>query len=345
MGAARLNSPIARVGDIVVFIGLFMALFAGTAHTGWADDGSSVVVGVARTPTAARHVPNGVPQGYVVTPFGFFHPSCVRAIDGSETLLADGRVQGPDGSVKPSSACRYPRYGQDGSRIDANALPRDVEAARRHGVPSADGWLEASWYHGSATFGGISANWIVPSPPASDVGQVLYYFPGLEDYENVQTILQPVLGWNGFNDNAWSISSWNCCTSGNANYSYPVAVATGDMIAGAIRGDCAAGKVCSTWDIVTKDTTRATQTALRQTSSHGQRFDWAFAGVVEVYGVGACSQYSSNGFVDFTNIVLDNVGNKAISRVPWTSSGVMQQDPPACNYSVNVTPTSASLTF
>jgi hypothetical protein len=67
--------------------------------------------------------------------------------------------------------------------------------------------------------------------------------------------------------------------------------------------------------------------------------------VLEVYGVGACSQYSSNGFVDFTNVVLDDVGDKPIAHVPWAPSGLMVLNPPTCNYGVSVTPTSASLTF
>ncbi|HEV3106568.1 MAG TPA: hypothetical protein VGZ01_12870 [Trinickia sp.] len=345
MRARRFNSPIRRVGEIVVFIALSMALLAATARNSRADDDARVDAGASRTPTVARHLPPGVPQGYVVTPFGYSHLSCVRAVAAGETLLADGRIQAADGRVQPSPACGHPRYRPDGIRIDPSAWPGDAVYDKRGHAPSANGWLEASWYHGSAPFGGVNAKWLVPSPPASDVGQVLYYFPGLEDYEHVVTILQPVLAWNGFNDHAWSIASWNCCISGNVNYSYPVAVATGDMIAGAITGDCPAAQVCSRWDIVTADTTRATQSVLRRTSNNGQRFDWAFAGVLEVYGVGACSQYSSNGFVDFTNVVLDDVGDKPIAHVPWAPSGLMVPNPPTCNYGVSVTPTSASLTF
>jgi len=39
---------------------------------------------------AGPNRPPQVPEGYVITPFGYFHPSCVlRAVEG-ETLLADG---------------------------------------------------------------------------------------------------------------------------------------------------------------------------------------------------------------------------------------------------------------
>jgi hypothetical protein len=36
--------------------------------------------------------PTGVPDEYVLTPSGYFHPSCVRQLAAGETLLADGRI-------------------------------------------------------------------------------------------------------------------------------------------------------------------------------------------------------------------------------------------------------------
>lgn len=158
-------------------------------------------------------------------------------------------------------------------------------------------------------------------------------------------LLQPVLGWNGFDDHAWSISSWNCCTSGNANYSTPQGTATGDEIVGTVSGNCAVGSMCSTWNIATVDKTNGHTSTLEQTSSYGQRFDWAFAGVVEVYGVSACDQYSSNGFVDFTAVSLLDLENKPLSRPGWTASGLMQDNAPPCDYGVTIAPTSASLSF
>jgi hypothetical protein len=55
--------------------------------------------------------------------------------------------------------------------------------------------------------------------------------PGLEDYADVVTILQPVLGWNSDHANAWSIASWNCCVSGTVFEAAPTRVNMGDKIA------------------------------------------------------------------------------------------------------------------
>lgn len=346
MGHRLQHSLAARIGALG-FVVLGLALSCAASLPARANEISDQALASA-APTLALHAPAGVPQGYVVTPFGYFHASCVRIIAGRDALLGDGRVERADGAVTPAQNCRFPHYTASGKRIEAGAAA-DIAATSRLSKPSAppeaDGWLEASWYHESAPFGGISATWLVPSGPASDVGQVLYAFPGLEDYENIVSILQPVLGWNGFNDHAWTISSWNCCQGGNADHSVPQRVATGDLIVGTISGDCPAGQVCSTWDIATVDRTNGRSTTLKRSSSYGQTFDWAFAGVVEVYGVAACDQYSSNGFVDFSKVSLLDVHKKRLSNVNWTASGLLQGNAPACNYGVTVSPTSASLTF
>jgi hypothetical protein len=299
-----------------------------------------------RAPSVAPHPPAGVPADFVVTPVGYFHPTCVRAIRQGETVLADGRIEGPDGRIAPVRRCPYSHYASDGTRLDGDAVPRHSGAGGGPGrAPDANGWLEASWYIGSAAFGAIGARWGVPASPLADVGQVLYFFPGLEDVQNVRSILQPVLGWNGYDDHAWSIASWNCCMAGVANHSNPVVVSTGDIITGAVRNRCSAGKVCARWDVQTIDASTGEQTLLGQTSSYGQTFDWAFAGVVEVYGVSACDQYPGDGFVDFWDVFLYDSGKRQIHGVPWQAPGLMQPNAPTCNYNVTVAPYSASLTF
>ena len=343
MGHRHQHSFVTRFGALG-FIVLGLAVGCAASLPARADEISDQSLASA-APTLARHAPAGVPQGYVVTPFGYFHASCVRIIAGRDILLGDGRVKHADGAVTPARNCRFPHYTANGKRIEAAEGAAAPRPSKPNAPPEADGWLEASWYNDRAPFGGIGANWLVPSGPSSDVGQVLYYFPGLEDYENVVSILQPVLGWNGFNDHAWTIASWNCCQGGNADHSIPQRVATGDLIVGTISGDCPAGKACSAWDIATVDRTNGRSTTLKRSSSYGQTFDWAFAGVVEVYGVAACDQYSSNGFVDFNKVSLLDVRKKPVSNPRWTASGLLQGNAPACNYGVTVSPTSASLTF
>ena len=62
-----------------------------------------------KTPVAGPDRPANVPDGYVITPFGYFHPSCVQSLAKGERLMADGRLQHANGSVQEKAGvCNYP---------------------------------------------------------------------------------------------------------------------------------------------------------------------------------------------------------------------------------------------
>jgi hypothetical protein len=42
---------------------------------------------------AGPNRPLQVPDAFVITPFGYFHPSCVLRLEEAETLLADTRLR------------------------------------------------------------------------------------------------------------------------------------------------------------------------------------------------------------------------------------------------------------
>jgi hypothetical protein len=145
-----------------------------------------------RTPLAGPNRPSNVPEEYVITPAGDFHPSCVQNLAKGERLLGDGRVQHADGSVEPNAAvCSYPHYTSTGVAIASN--PAKASAASNLAgalAPEISGWIEnAAIATGSATksYGGMVAQWTVPASPSADNGQVLFYFPGLEDIYNTQS--------------------------------------------------------------------------------------------------------------------------------------------------------------
>jgi len=53
--------------------------------------------------------PAGVPSDYVITPFGYFHPSCVRTAKSGETVLGDGRIRFEDGTEETVAPfCSFP---------------------------------------------------------------------------------------------------------------------------------------------------------------------------------------------------------------------------------------------
>ncbi|AUH51321.1 hypothetical protein CXB49_11095 [Chromobacterium sp. ATCC 53434] len=297
-----------------------------------------------RPTTAAAHRPAGVPADYVVTPFGYFHPSCVQEIRPGETLQADGRIRAADGGLRAAVACRHARFGPQGEAIGQNGPAPKPQASTDDQI---NGWVLDTELVTSSAYAGISANWTVPAAPASSDGQVVYFFPGLQDRNNVQSILQPVLGWNAFNDNRWTIASWNCCRDGAVNYSTPQATASGNQIVGTVQNNCAAGTAtCTSWNIVTRDATRNVASTLSRTSNYGQTFNWAFGGVLEVYGVNSCDDYPSDGAMSFTAVRLLDVNKQPITqpaKLGWSANVLQQQA--GCNLNAAASPTVSSLSY
>lgn len=281
-------------------------------------------------PTALNSkAPSNVPADYVVTPNGYFHPSCVNTVGADESLDAYGNLVNANGTVRTMAPCAYPHYAPNGTRLQGDALPR-VSGFASSATPTINGWVVAGQYPVVATSAAtyISAQMPIPAAPTIQAGQVIYFFPGLEDLENVITIVQPVVAWNGFNDNNWTIASWNCCKNGRTWHSAPVSVAVGDTIKGTITGAKCSNAVCPLWSIVSNDVTSGNSTRLI-TSGYGQAMDWIFGGVLEAYGVSQCGNFPNATTEDFTSIV--------VRHGKLTFHGLWQQmliaNAPACGYS------------
>jgi len=303
-------------------------------------------LGILSAQTAAGwHHPANVPSDYVITPFGYFHPSCVREVKTGQTLLADGRIRFADGTEETVTPfCAFPRYAPTGEIISEgleNPGPLYI---------SWD-WIEAGQISTqTSSYGEITANWTVPPTPTSNDGQTLFFFPGFEDINNVQLIIQPVLGWNDGQSGVgpWNIASWNCCPSGTANYSTPVTVNTGDKILGLIKSTCSAGNPsCPTWNITTTDVTTNQSTTLANSPSEGQTFNWAQSGVLEVYSIYQCSDFPPNHSIKFTKVTLWDYNFNKISKPAWSPMYWVQkgQTDPWCNYKAKTSATGATLFY
>jgi hypothetical protein len=260
------------------------------------------------------------PAGYVATPQGYFHPSCVIHVGADEQQQADGRIVHANGSVRTVAPCQYPRYDKHGNAIAPDESP-----------PTVSGWVESSGDQSHGALQYISAHWNVPSAPTSGSGQV-YYFPGLQDLENPNTtVLQPVLGWNQKDGPpGWSIGSWNCCVAGNISHSEIIAVNAGDQLYGSVAGtNCHADTgQCDTWQVVTTDLTTNRVTPY-STVSYGQRFDWSFGGVLEASGINDCTQFPASGSVTFSSILVQEIGG-AVANIAWPRG--LGSASPSCSY-------------
>lgn len=305
-----------------------------------ADSASQAFTPKAISEFATHLRPQGVPTDYVVTPNGFFPPSCVQRVADNETLHADGSIESPNGVVRKPAACTQPHYRFDGTRVEPNGsffMPA-IQASRK---PTINGWVEDANYDSSVNIGKLVATWKVPSTPTNQSGQTDYFFPGLEQLPNVESILQPVLGYDAFSGTVWTLSSWNCCVSGTTYYSGPINVNVGDTILGTTQ--CKAANSCSTWTITSKDVTTGKSTTL-STNPYGNLL-WVFGGVMEVYGVSSCNELPASSPLTYTSIAVYNTAFSKISSTPWGADYPVGSTSPQCNYNVSTTSSSVTLRY
>lgn len=286
--------------------------------------------------------PANVPEEYVITPFGYFHPSCVQMVAEGNTLLADGRIAHQNGIIDAAHVCAYPHYTSTGLLVPVDA--KELKEA----PPEISGWLESVSVTTSASYGAIVATWTVPPAPTTNDGQLLYFFPGFEDINNVISIVQPVMQWGvGYagGGNYWLMSSWNCCISGITFYSPLLDINVGDTIRGAILPACTPMKAnCPTWNVVSEDVTTSKKTTLAKTPADGQVWNWAFGAVSEDYGVVQCSDFPANRGLTFTVKVYDQNG-KVIAAPPWQGTQWITNPSPACSYGTRITPSKESVGY
>ncbi len=331
---------------VLVAVSVFGVAFAGAL--GQLAGDSPQVSSRNVPPLAGPNRPANVPDGYVITPFGYFHPSCVQSLAKGERLLADGRIQHADGTAEEKVAvCNFPRYTPAGIPVNASTAQISPPQANRPGgnaSAAASGWIEQeSITTGSATqsYGSLIAAWTVPPQPLANDGQTLFFFPGFEDINNTESILQPVLQWF---DRQWAIASWNCCLNNITTESPVVNVSPGDEIYGSITSTCPPGTLsCPTWNVLSLDFSTGESTTLSDTPSQGQRFNWAFAGVLEPYSVITCDDYPPNRQTTFENETFDEYLHP-IANPRWGGSANTTQTP-QCNYGVKATAHAATLSY
>jgi hypothetical protein len=304
--------------------------------------GSASGQSAANALSVPQHRPANVPNEYVTTPFGYFHPSCVQRLAKEERLLSNGRVQRADGSVDENAAtCNYMRYTSKGVPIvkGSSVAPNSTTA------PEVNGWIENASITTSSeskSYGALVATWTVPPHPTANDGQWLFFFPGFEDIGNTPSILQPVLQWN---QHQWAIASWNCCLNDITTESPVVNVSPGDLIYGSITSNCPRGSVsCSAWNVLSLDMSTGQSTILSDTPSEGQVFNWAFGGVLEPYYVVSCNDYPPNRKILFDNIAVFDQSLRPMAHPKWGETANTTQTP-QCGYGATASGNQVKLTY
>lgn len=240
--------------------------------------------------------PSQVPENYVVTPFGYFHPSCVNKINNDEVVAPGLSIEKNGKEVRRLEKCLFSSFSKKGQE-------RHVDST----ASIHDGWQISSSYYLDGDLGYLTAVWTVPSDPVINQGQTLYFFPGVEQ-NPVISILQPVLGWNQLGRPGWTLASWNCCERGTVTHSEPVKTSAGETNEGKIYyDDNLNGYYIQSF--VNPFTSSKVMTQLG-TRHYNRPVNWVLGGVMESYHVASCDALPADGaFIFGTVSVYDRKDN------------------------------------
>src|SRR6266568_4074887 len=124
-------------------------LVCGTAR------GQGVPARAGIAPAGDRR-PAGVPAHYVITPHGYFDPSCIVELRSDEKLDAVDNIVAADGARRPLRMCLFPHYHKDGRAAGPLFEP-----------PTVNSWVADVNSSSTGASSWISANWTVPHNPTS----------------------------------------------------------------------------------------------------------------------------------------------------------------------------------
>lgn len=302
----------------------------------------SVALTVPETPVGLTQEDTG----YVVTPAGRYHRSCVHELPMGAQVTKDGEVRTPNGVINRLARCAFPIY-----RVP-RGLQRQIETPTVNGyVERAYAWAPDSGYEYATGYTGMSASWRVPQAPATAYSaphKVYYAFPGLEpaDFSN---ILQPVIqyGNNGaFGGAYWVMSVWTCGSTGwGCAHGNVVRIAAGDSIDASItRGAYYSGGAGAfDWILSMRDVTANTSSGFTWGMSAATLYNYGIGGAVEVYNLTTCNEFPAVG-PTFQSVKMHDGALNWWGPVPVTWYQSVQSNPtPNCGFGVTTGPETVAI--
>ena len=282
--------------------------------------------------------PPAVPQHFVATPNGWFDPACVIEVGEGDRVLADGRTAHRDGSIaRDALPCASPRYDLRGQIVgDPGATAASLESLE---PAQQANWIETVDSTSLGALSYVHAQWTVPAAPATDSGQLIYFFPGLEN-RPATFILQPVLGWNqNEGPPGWSLASWNCCLDGTTHHSGYLTAVPGTTVAGDMTGtNCSPSGVCTDWTIVS----RSALATVSLQATVNVKMDYLAGAVLEHYQLNTCDQLPASPSTTFSDFRFRLANGAAVAPPAWT---LKTGGTPACDYRASTTASTATLAW
>lgn len=201
------------------------------------------------------------------------------------------------------------------NRETAQLVQKPAQAAPQAAAPAnpadqSGGWAAwTSWTNPTGNaISSFRTTWTVPPPPASQSGQLIYLFNGLQDPAGAE-ILQPVLQWGesgAGGGNSWFVASWHVDSKGHAFCTPAIPVEPGTQVTGVISliatfADGTHNYSCAFDGI--DDTTLIAQ---------GLGDLPVAEETLEAYGVTAQDQYPAAASIDMTAIDIEVGGTPAV---------------------------------
>jgi hypothetical protein len=261
--------------------------------------------------------------GWVQAPGMLIRPDCVHEIPKGARVEVKGDTVTGDITLGGATVAHY----EPCSEAPVITRPLGGRSSNLANPPgTGNGWVEAVQKAVPLGAGDnidyIGGSWVVPPNPSA-LGALIYLFNGIEP-TNQQWILQPVLQWgsNGaFGGDYWVIATWLVGPNNFAFYSTPEQVFVGDTIAGFTK--ITPGGFYQVWAVdVTKPTVTTSGNLPSFSGLPGFQWKWAYAGVLEAYGVTSCSQFPASFDTVFQNVyVYHGYPNYLSDSTAW--SGVV----------------------
>lgn len=295
------------------------------------------LVTVAGMEPAAR--PRDVPGDYVLTPRGYYSPSCVISLGADEAIHGEGTIVRADGTQRTFPPCTQPTYtasGQilhpgDSSRSGTNQTIDSVSTPEVVTDISGNGNF-LTQYAGDLRVGRLTVSFTIPKNPPW--WTTVFYWPSFNG-----GTLQPVIGWE---NGKWSLRSWYCCTSGHYVNSNWVAAHTGDRGVAEMYSTCAPGvSPCNRWVIKTSNLTTGESSTLIWPYSFWVGGGSVAAIWVEAYGRD-CNIYPADGSWIFHDVAIYDVNLRRIASPKWTD---IQRGFGCPAVTLKSTPTSVKLSY
>lgn len=281
--------------------------------------------------------------GWVQIPGELIRPECVHEIpNGARVETKEGQITG-DVTLNGALLAHFDACSEEAVKTRTQSQAKSV--GRTPGT--GNGWVEASqWYDSNQNVDLIYGYWTVPSNPSQN-GGLIYLFNGIEP--SIQSyILQPVLQYgvgNAGGGNYWAIASW-LVGSSYVFHSPLETVSPGNSLFGYTEVTGTSGSTLD-WRVEAYDETTGAYSWIT-TSSSGLTWSWAYAGVLEAYGITSCAQFPSNLKDSFTQTaVYEGTTSFNTTNPGWygASYGYNGDGGPSCNFGVSVSGSTSTLKF